>query len=56
MEGIWRVKDKGALCVRFGDKEERCGAVKKNSDGTYTRVDDTKATFHWIKVSKGKDL
>lgn len=56
LEGVWRIKDDGALCVRYSDKEESCGSVKKNSDGTYTRIDDAKVTNHWTKVLKGKDL
>jgi hypothetical protein len=56
LDGVWRVKENGALCVHYAGDEERCGTVKKNSDGTYTRIDDANVTNHWTKVSKGKDL
>jgi hypothetical protein len=56
MEGVWRVQDNGALCVRYGDKEERCGKVEKSGDGTHTRVDDANTAFRWTKATRGKDL
>ena len=55
-EGTWRINKDGALCVHYTGKADHCGKVKKNSDGTHTRVDDAKITNHWTKVSKGKEL
>jgi hypothetical protein len=56
LEGTWRVKDDGALCVHYASVDERCGTVKTNMDGTYTRVDDANVNNHWKKVVTGKDL
>lgn len=56
LNGVWLVKDDGSLCVQYAGNDERCGRVERNSDGTFTRVDDANATNHWTKISQGKDL
>lgn len=56
LEGAWRINSDGALCIRYTDKKEHCGFVTKNADGTYTRVDDAKVTYHWNIITKGKEF
>ncbi len=56
LKGSWSIKDDGVLCLHYADKEERCGRVTKNRDGTYTRIDDADVMNHWTKVAQGRDL
>ncbi|MGE0097727.1 MAG: hypothetical protein AB7S86_05200 [Hydrogenophaga sp.] len=52
-EGKWRVMDNGDQCVTVG-KEDSCAQVQKNGDGTYTRMQNGKPQFNWLKVMPGK--
>lgn len=56
LEGTWHVNDDGALCLHYVGSEDHCGMVKKDSDGTYTRVDDANVTYHRTKISNGKEI
>ena len=55
-EGTWRLAKDDTLCVQYTGKNERCGPVTNNGDGTYTRLDDAGTTFIWKAISTGNVL
>jgi hypothetical protein len=52
-EGKWRILDNGDQCVTVG-REDSCAQIQKNADGTYTRMQNGKPQFNWLKVTPGK--
>jgi hypothetical protein len=52
-EGKWRILDNGDQCVTVG-REDSCAQIQKNPDGTYTRMQNGKPQFNWLKVTPGK--
>lgn len=52
-EGKWRILENGDQCVTVG-REDNCAQIQKNADGTYTRMQNGKAQFNWLKVTPGK--
>jgi hypothetical protein len=52
IDGIWRISADGAQCVVID--AETCGRIRKNADGTYTRVVNGAPRNKWTKVTPGK--
>ncbi len=52
-QGAWRVLDDGNQCVSIG-KDDSCALIRKNPDGTFTRIANGVAQFTWLKVTPGK--
>lgn len=52
VHGTWRISNDGAQCVVID--AETCGRIRKNADGTYTRVVDGTPRNRWSKVTGGK--
>ena len=55
LSGNWWIKSDGALCVT-SMAGESCSAIRKNDDGTYDLVSDSKPRAKWFKVSTGNSL
>jgi hypothetical protein len=55
-KGIWRLAKDDTLCVKYTDKNERCGPVTNNGDGTCTRLDDAGTTFIRKEITEGDVL
>lgn len=52
-EGKWRILDDGNQCVAIG-RDDSCAQIQKNADGTFTRIQNGKVQFMWLRVLPGK--
>jgi hypothetical protein len=50
--GLWSVRADGTHCIIFSG--EVCGKIRKNADGTYTRVIVGSPGFTWMRITPGK--
>jgi hypothetical protein len=51
----WRVLDDGTHCVLTGTGDD-CARVRRNQDGTWSRVREGKAVVDWLTIRPGKSL
>jgi len=52
----WRVSDSGDICSQSPGKEESCGQVVDNGDGTYNRLDNGSPRGVWKKIYPGNTI
>lgn len=52
--GTWTVNPDGSYCAIIQNVAGKCARIRKNPDGTYTRIVDGAPMFKWTKVTAGK--
>lgn len=52
--GTWTLERDGSYCAIIQNIAGKCARIRKNPDGTYTRIVDGVPRFKWTKVTAGR--
>lgn len=53
-KGRWRVTSDDQHCTQWGKKDETCGEIVKEANGTYKRMQGGSARAIWQEIHPGK--